>query len=121
MQVGKGAMRTEGKQDVAREEGSLNAVTSGLARAGLPEHRLPDHGLAQHGLPEYSTAMGHRDPLYLFACHVEWHHRQNLGAHQELVAALDDSDRGVRAMAEMMLHRSSPRPRRERRMTIFQK
>ena len=114
-------MRTEGKQDVAREEGSLNAFASGLVRTGLPEHALPEHGLPQNGLPEYSSPMGHRDPLYLFVCHVEWHQRQNLGAHQELVAALDDSDRGVRAMAEMMLHRSSPRPRREKRMTIFQK
>jgi hypothetical protein len=33
---------------------------------------------------------------------------------------LDDSDQAIRAMAEIMLHRYSPRPRRERRGTIFQ-
>jgi hypothetical protein len=98
-------MRTEGKQDVEREEGNLNAVASGLAPTGLREH---------------STAVGHRDPLYLFVCHVEWRHRRSLGAHQELVAALDDSDQAIRALAEMMLHRSSPRPHGERRGTIFQ-
>ena len=98
-------MRTEGKPDVDREEESLNADARGLARAGLPDHSNP---------------VGHRDLLYLFACHVEWSHRQSLGAHQELVAALDDSDQAIRAMAEMMLHRYSPRPRRERRGTIFQ-
>lgn len=98
-------MRTEGKPDVDREEESLNADASGLERTGLPDHSNP---------------VGHRDLLYLFACRVEWSHRQSLGAHQELVAALDDSDQAIRAMAEMMLHRYSPRPRRERRGTIFQ-
>lgn len=107
-------MRTEGKQDVARAEGSLNAVSSGLVRTGSSEPGLP-----QNGLPEYSPVVGHRDPLYLFVCHVEWSHRQSLGAHQELVAALDDSDQAIRAIAEVMLHRYSPRPHREGRGTIF--
>ena len=101
---GQRLMRTEGKQDVARDEG-LNAVTGGLERTGLPEH---------------SSTVRHRDPLYLFACHLEWSHRRNLGAHQELVAALDDSDQAIRAIAEVMLHRYSPRPQREGRGTIFQ-
>src|ERR1700675_276309 len=103
-------MRTEGKEDVAREDGGLNAVTSGLVRTGSSEP----------GLPRHSSTAGHRDPLYLFVCHVEWSHRQSLGAHQELVAALDDSDRAIRDIAEVMLHRYSPRPQRERRGTIFQ-
>jgi hypothetical protein len=102
---GQRVMRTEGKQDVDREEESLNAAASGLGRTGFPDH---------------PNTVGHRDLLYLFACHVEWSHRQSLGAHQELVAALDDSDQAIRAMAEIMLHRYSPRPRKERRGTIFQ-
>jgi hypothetical protein len=102
-------MRTEGKQDVDRE-GHLNAVANGLVRTGSSEP----------GLPEHSSTVGHRDPLYLFVCHLEWSRRRNLGAHQELVAALDDSDQAIRAMVEMMLHRYSPRPQRERRGTIFQ-
>jgi len=44
---------------------------------------------------------------------LEWRHRQNLNAYQELVAALDDSDTKVRAIAESLLHRCSPRPQLE--------
>jgi hypothetical protein len=98
------AMRTQGKQDVAREDGSLGTVTSRLARTGSSEQSLL----------KGSTTAGNQDPLFLFASHLEWSHRQNLGAYQELVAALDDSDKRIRAIAEMLLHRSSPRPQRER-------
>jgi hypothetical protein len=51
-----------------------------------------------------------RDPLYLFACHLEWRDMRKLEAYKELVAALDDHDRDIRALAELLLHRSSPRP-----------
>ena len=51
-----------------------------------------------------------RDPLYLFACHLEWRNRHNLEAYKELVAALDDYDGDIRELAELLLHRSSPRP-----------
>ena len=51
-----------------------------------------------------------RDPLYLFACHLEWRDRRNLHAHKELIAALDDYDEDIRHLAELLLHRSSPRP-----------
>jgi hypothetical protein len=93
-------MRSQGKQHVDREKGSLGAVTIGLARPGSSEQ---------------SAIAGNHDALYLFVCHVEWHRRRNLEAYQELVAALDDSDGRIRTIAEMMLHRSSPRPRRKRR------
>ncbi len=33
-----------------------------------------------------------RDPLYLFACHLEWRHKGRLEAYQELVAALATFD-----------------------------
>ena len=56
-----------------------------------------------------SNNVGHRDPLYLFVCHLEWHKRRNLAAHQELVAALDDPNQETRTVAEVLLHRSSPR------------
>jgi len=52
-----------------------------------------------------------RDPLYLFACHLEWCDGRKLDAHKELVAALDDHDEDIRHLAELLLHRSSPRPR----------
>jgi len=51
-----------------------------------------------------------RDPLYLFACHLEWRNRHNLEAYKELLAALDDHEEDIRHLAEMLLHRSSPRP-----------
>jgi len=54
-----------------------------------------------------------RDPLYLFACHLEWRDRRNLEAHKELVAALDDHDEDIRHLAELLLHRCSPRPEAE--------
>lgn len=56
--------------------------------------------------------IGHRDALYLFACHLEWLTKRNLAAYQELLAALDDHDGEIRLLAERLLHRSSPRPER---------
>jgi hypothetical protein len=44
--------------------------------------------------------IGHRDALYLFACHLEWRTAGNLAAYQELLAALDDPDGGIRQLAE---------------------
>ena len=52
----------------------------------------------------------YRDPLYLFACHLEWRNRQNVAAYQELLAALDDPGEKIRTVAEVLLHRSAPRP-----------
>jgi hypothetical protein len=51
-----------------------------------------------------------RDPLYLFACHLAWRDKRDVKAYQELVAALDDCNPAIRAIAETMLLRSSPRP-----------
>jgi hypothetical protein len=78
----------------------MGPVSSGLACTWLSERSLPDP----------STIAGTQDPLYLFARHLEWHHRRNLGAYQALVAALDDSEKRIRKIAEMLLHCSSPRP-----------
>jgi hypothetical protein len=82
----------------------MGAVSGGLAST-----------LSEQSLLEPSTIAGPQDPLYLFACHLMWHHRRNLGAYQALVAALDDSDKRVRVTAEMLLHRTSPRPQKESR------
>ena len=57
-----------------------------------------------------SDNVGHRDPLYLFACHLEWQNKRSLAAYQELLAALDDPNEEIRTVAEVLLHRSSPRP-----------
>ena len=94
------AMRTHGKQEATRKDRSLGGAGSSLASTGLSERSLSKR----------SAMAGTHDPLYLFACHLEWHHRRNLGGYQTLVAALDDSDKRIRAIAETMLHRCSPRP-----------
>jgi hypothetical protein len=92
-------MRKKGQQGVDREDGrNSSAVTGSLARTGFSDQ---------------STIAGH-DPVFLFACQLEWRNRRNFGAYQALVAALDDSEKRIRAVAEMLLHRSSPRPQRER-------
>jgi hypothetical protein len=95
-------MRTERKKEATRKVGSLDGISDRLARKGLSERSLT----------RGSSASGNPDPLFLFACHVEWHHQRKLGAYQALVAGLDASDRGIRAIAEVMLHRCSPRPLR---------
>ena len=59
-----------------------------------------------------SERIAHRDALYLFVCHLEWHIEGNVAAYQELLAALDDHDGDIRRLAESLLHRSSPRPER---------
>jgi len=81
----------------------MGSVRSGLAYTWLSERSLPEaSGIART-----------QDPLYLFACHLEWHHWRNLAAYQALVAALDDSEKRIREIAEMLLHRRSPRPDRK--------
>ena len=93
-------MRTHGKQDLVREDVSSGRVGRDLTRTGLSKR---------------STIARNHDPLYLFACHLDWHYRRNLAAYQELVSALDDSDNRIRAIAEMLVHRTSPRPPRKSR------
>jgi hypothetical protein len=63
-------------------------------------------------LTNMSEKIRHRDALYLFACHLEWHTQRNLAAYHELIAALDDQDGDTRRLAESLLQRSSPRPER---------
>lgn len=55
-----------------------------------------------------------RDPLYLFVCHLEWRCNKDVKAYQELIAALDDPNQAIRKLAEMLLHRPSPRPPSQR-------
>ena len=69
----------------------------------------PNSGIA---LTDMSEKIGHRDVLYLFACHLEWLTKRNLAAYQELLAAPDDYDGAIRRLAEALLHRSSPRHER---------
>jgi hypothetical protein len=58
-------------------------------------------------LADMSEKLEYRDPLYLFACHLEWRNRGNLAAYQELLAALGDPDCDIRVVAEVLLHRDS--------------
>ena len=58
----------------------------------------------------FNADQARRDPLYLFACHLAWRYERNIRAYQEVLAALDDCDPNIRAIAENLLHRASPRP-----------
>src|SRR5258708_2480778 len=98
-------MRLRGKRKAIRKNGRLGAASGDFARTGV----------SKRSLSEPSIIEGSHDPLYLFVCHLEWHHRQNLSAYQTLVSALDDSDHRIREIAELLLHRGSPRPQRESR------
>lgn len=60
---------------------------------------------------EYVGMSIFRDPLYLFACYLDWRDRRDLLAYKELMAALDDHEEGIRTLAESLLHRPSPHPR----------
>jgi hypothetical protein len=80
----------------------MGAVRSGLACTWLSEQSLS----------EAPTITGTQDPLYLFACHLEWHLWRNPAAYQALVAALDDSENRIREIAEMLLGCGPPRPYR---------
>ncbi len=65
-----------------------------------------------HPAVEFVTspkAARRRDPLYLFACKIEWRNHCNLTAFQELLAALDDPSDETRLIAESLLGRPSPR------------
>src|ERR1700722_14892248 len=103
-------MRTQAKQKAVPKDRSLDAVSISLASTGLSERSL-----SQRSLSKPSAPVRNHDPLYLFSCQLEWHRGRSLGTYQELVAALDDTDRRIRLIAEMMLHRGSPRPQRESR------
>ena len=97
-------MRTRVQQK-AREDVSVGAVSSGLAYTGLSEPSST----------EPAAIAGTQDPLYLFVCYLEWHHSRNFEAYQELVTALDNSENRIREIAELLLHRISPRPQGESR------
>ncbi len=92
-------MSTMSDGEVTAKARQRQPLADGTPAAAMIEARHP------------RTSVGvRRDPLYLFACHLEWRDRRNIKAYQELVAALDDPDEEVRAVAESLLHRSSPRP-----------
>jgi hypothetical protein len=82
----------------------LNVVSSG---SETMNESPAAEGQPKEGL---KAACG-RDPLYLFACHLEWHTEGSLLAFQELLAALDDPNENVRLVAESLLGRRSPRRR----------
>ncbi len=86
-------------------------------RTQLDNNYLPVESACSNriALTDMSEKIGHRDALYLFACHLEWLTKRNLAAYQELLAALDDHDRDIRSLAEALLDRTSPRPVRAER------
>jgi hypothetical protein len=72
---------------------------------------MNEHPAAESQTKESLKAAWGRDPLYLFACHLEWHTEGSLLAFHELLAALNDPNEDVRLVAESLLGRPSPRGR----------
>ncbi|MFZ0772804.1 MAG: Crp/Fnr family transcriptional regulator [Candidatus Sulfotelmatobacter sp.] len=74
-----------------------------FAAAAIPEHRL-EHVPSTVGSEEI-------DPLYLFACQVEWEQRADPSAAWEVIAAARCSHQDTRAHALSLLeHSQRPRP-----------
>ncbi len=70
---------------------------------------MAEHSVAEIQSEESLKLASRRDPLYLFACYLEWRKKGNLRAFQELLAALDDPHEDARIVAESLLGRPSPR------------
>jgi hypothetical protein len=100
-------MQIQGKRDVIRKHETLGGMSDGLTREGLSEPSLSKS--------KPSATAGNQDPLFLFACHLEWHQQRNPRAYQALVAVLHDSDKRIRVIAELLLHRGSARLQGESR------
>ena len=78
---------------------------------------LTDPGSEQPAHAGREGATCRPNPIYWFACHLEWRDYRNLRAYHELIAALDDPDPNIRGVAEELLHRSSPHPNSKTRNT----
>jgi len=91
---------------------------SDFERSGQRSHDVMSFGVTRQKveLTGMREKLECRDPLYLFACHLEWRNRGNIAAYQELVAALDDPDCDIRVVAEVLLYRNAPRPDQPREM-----
>jgi len=72
---------------------------------------MAEHCAAEIQSKESLKLAPRRDPLYLFACYLEWRNEGNLRAFRELFAGLDDPTEDARMVAESLLGRSSPRRR----------
>jgi len=72
---------------------------------------MAEHCAAEIQSEESLKLAPRRDPLYLFACYLEWQNEANLRAFQELLAGLDDPHEDTRIIAESFLGRPSPRRR----------
>jgi hypothetical protein len=92
--------------------GELSHMVCSNSNCGMSMFPVESACSNRIALTDMAEKIGHRDPLYLFVCHLEWLTKRNLAAYQELLAALDDHDGDIRRLAEYLLHRSSPRPGR---------
>jgi hypothetical protein len=74
------------------------------AEKSLPHESVRRNRAVLADVPENNE---YRDSLYLFACHVEWRTNQNSVEYKELLAAIDDHDVFIRALAEELISRKS--------------
>ncbi|MGA8274132.1 MAG: hypothetical protein WB919_21410, partial [Candidatus Sulfotelmatobacter sp.] len=90
---------------------NLDAWTSGIS--GLRAHAVPNRAaeqiLADQVLIE--VAADEIDPLYLFACQMEWEQRAEPGAGWEVISAARSANQNTRAHSRSLLERMlQPRP-----------
>jgi hypothetical protein len=92
------------------ETGAFADIPHSLSQApGVPS--IAEQCTAEIQRQESLKLGPRRDPLYLFACYLEWRNEGNLRAFQELLAGLDDPNEDARIVAESLLGRPSPRRR----------
>jgi CRP/FNR family transcriptional regulator, cyclic AMP receptor protein len=63
----------------------------------------PQLSLAAVDLPQVEAGCGEIDPLYLFACHIEWERQEEAGSAWELIAAAQGANSDTRAHARGLL------------------
>lgn len=82
-------------------QGADPVATPQDAESGPVENRLTLSSKVE--AIEMPESIGSSDPLYLFACHLEWCRTRNLAAYQELLVAQNDTDPDIRIVAEVLL------------------
>jgi CRP/FNR family transcriptional regulator, cyclic AMP receptor protein len=75
----------------------------GFGTCAFPAHPQQEAGAPENAQGETQSHQGEIDPLYLFACRVEWERRSEPSSAWELLAAAQSSHEDTRANARALL------------------
>lgn len=93
-------------------------------RAPLP-HEAEPQSLFSAARPLPLPKLAEIDPLYLFACFLEWEEREEPSAAWELISAAESSDADIRAQARALLansrHFNGSNPRAKPKDAVMQR